>query len=404
MFSEDSKLLKFMPMIIIGMVVAIIAYMFLSQPEPRKRPRFERPVIVETMTVSEQDFQVYIETYGNIEAKTSGDLVSQVSGIIIEVSPKLESGRGFLKGDVLAKVDDKDYRIETTIAQAELANAQLALEQEKALAEQAKRDWNKINPNKQASSLVLRKPQVASAQAKLDAAKARLAKAKLALTRTNIVAPYDGKVIEKVADLGQLVSPNAPIAKILSSSSLEVRLPVPANKVQFLPAFTGEQKVELIADFGGFSQSWLASLDRADSVIDQTSRQWFVTAKIDGALIEKDPLLKVGQFVNARINGKQIDKAVIIPSRYIYDNQMVYLFNQGKLERRNVTIAWQGSEQSLIESGIQAGEQLIMTQLNFVADGAKLQLKGVKPKRDSFKAEQSKKNKKNQVKSEGATP
>ncbi len=378
---NKSLVVKIAPLVILVVAISIIAYMFLSQPEPRKRPRFERPVVVETMDVSQQDFQVFIESYGSIEAKTSGNLVSQVSGIVVNVSPQLESGRSFSKGDVLAKIDDKDYQIETTIAQAELANAQLALEQEKALAEQAKRDWSKINPTKQASDLVLRKPQVASAQAKLDAANARLAKARLALTRTTIVAPYNGKVIEKVADLGQLVSPNAPIAKILSSSSLEVRLPVPANKVQFLPAFKGDEKVELVADFGGFTQSWLAELDRADSVIDQTSRQWFVTAKIDGALMETDPLLKVGQFVNAKINGKRVADAIVIPSRYIYDNQLVYLFNQGKLERRNVIISWQGSEQSLIESGLQAGEQLITTPLSFVADGAQLQIKGQESKR-----------------------
>ncbi|WP_251358157.1 efflux RND transporter periplasmic adaptor subunit [Kangiella sp. TOML190] len=387
MAGQSSKLLKLLPFIIVAIIVAVIAMMFASKPKAGKRPSFDKPIIVEVKTVEAQPFQVYIESYGNIEAKTAGDLVAQVSGIITSVSNDFESGRSFKRGDLLATIDDKDYRIEVTIAQAELANALLTLEQEEALAEQAKRDWEKINPNKKASSLVLRMPQVASAKAKLDAAKARLAKAKLALDRTKVLAPYDGMIVEKQADLGQLVNQNTPIARIFASSSLEVRLPVPASKVQFLPNFdvstsaneSWSSEVELKADFGGFAKSWTASLDRSDSTIDQSSRQWFVTAKLDGELLKSDPLLKIGQFVNARINGKAIADVIVIPSKYIYDNNQVYLYQDGKLNRRRVEISWQGDQQSLIQSGLASGDKIITTPLNFVADGVKVQLQGEAP-------------------------
>ncbi|NVJ66806.1 MAG: efflux RND transporter periplasmic adaptor subunit [Gammaproteobacteria bacterium] len=384
-----SNLIKLLPLVIVASVVAVILFMFWSKPEPRKRTMQEKPVIVEVQELQAQPFQVYIESYGNIEAKTSGNLVAQVSGLITEVSDNFASGKSFKKGDVLAHIDDKDYKIEVTIAQAELANAQLTLQQEEALAEQAKRDWEKINPNKKASGLVLRQPQVASAKAKLDAARARLDKAKLALERTKVTAPYDGKIIAKLADVGQLINQNTPVAHIFASDTLEVRLPVAANKVQFLPDFTESNKVELSADFGGFSKNWPAKLVRTDSVIDQSSRQWFVTANIGGELLEQDALLKIGQFVNAKIYGLKLADALVVPSQWVYDNQYVYLYNQGKLERRQVTIQWQEDELSLIAAGLKPGEQVITTPVRFVAEGAKLQIKGqveAKPNRKNRKS------------------
>ncbi|MRX27599.1 efflux RND transporter periplasmic adaptor subunit [Kangiella sp. HZ709] len=376
MTMKKTLLIKILPFVIVGLIVTIIAAMYFTKPEARKRPQFEQAVIVEVQTIEPKPFQVYIDSFGNIEAKTSGNLVAQASGIITSVSEKMESGRSFKKGDLLATIDDKDYRIEVTIARAELANAKLSLQQEEALAEQAIRDWQKINPNKKASSLVLRKPQIASAKAKLDAAQARLEKAELALERTNIIAPYDGKVISKLSDLGQLVNQNTAIASIFSTSNLEIRLPIPTSKVEFLPSFNQDSKVELVADFGTFSKSWPATLDRSDSIIDQTSRQWFVTAIIDGSILENEPLLKVGQFVNARIFGVSLDQAIVIPSKYIYDDGQVYLYRDGKLARQKIETQWQGGDLSLIKSGVAAGDQLITTPLRFVADGASLQIKG----------------------------
>lgn len=381
--SEKPKkgiVLKVLPFIILIAVAAAIAYMYSSTPEPRKRPKFEKPIIVEVFEVAPQDIQTSVDSYGNIEAKTKGNLVSQVSGLITKISSNLETGGRFKKGDILAQVDDKDYRIEVTIAQAELANARLALQQERALAEQARINWNKINPNKKPSDLVIRKPQVDSAKAKLDAAKARLEKTKLALQRTKITAPYDGRVITKNTDIGQLVSPNATIAQIFSSATLEVRLPIPANRVRFLPDnFSRQAKIELTADFGNFSKSWEARLDRSDSIIDGNTRQWFVTAIIDGDLLTSDPYLKVGQFVNAKILGKTLSNAIVIPSSALYDNNLVYLYVDGRLKRRPVEIYWQGNEQSVIANGLEAGDKVISSPLSFVSEGAKLSIKGEEP-------------------------
>ena len=112
MSKSASNWIKLLPLVIVALVAAIIAYMFLSKPEPRKRAMQEKPVIVEVQELQAKPFQVYIESYGNIEAKTSGNLVAQVSGLITQVSDNFASGKSFRKGDVLAHIDDKDYKCE----------------------------------------------------------------------------------------------------------------------------------------------------------------------------------------------------------------------------------------------------------------------------------------------------
>ncbi|NVK22495.1 MAG: efflux RND transporter periplasmic adaptor subunit [Kangiellaceae bacterium] len=390
-----------LPLLIVVVVVMLIRYMMGNKPKAFDRPQREAVEVVEVKPIEFTDYQILVDSYGNIQAATSGNLVAQVSGLIIEVSPQFETGRAFEKGDWLVKLDARDYQIEVTIAQAELANARLTLNEELAKAEQAKRDWQKINGNRTASALVLREPQVASAKARLEAAQARLNKAKLSLSRATIVAPYSGYIIEKRADLGQLVNGNTPVATIFASDSLEVRLPVASNKVQFLQLESSKQdpvQIKLQADFGGLSKQWIATLDRTDSVIDDATRQWFVTAKLPADLLEKESLLKVGQFVSAEIEGRLLSQVVVIPSKLISQEQQIYIYDNGLLRRQKVKVLWQSDEMSVVdpmqsEPQLTEGMQLVTTALNFVADGAKARLKDERPDRprDQTVSERTKK-------------
>ena len=356
-----------LPLLILVVASAVTYRMLNSKPVAFNRPDIEQVEVVDVEALKLVDHQIFVDSYGTIEPTTSGNLVAQVSGIVTWVAPSFESGRAFDKGDALVRIDSRDYEIEVTIAQAEVATAQLALNEEVARSEQAFRDWKKINPNREATDLVLRKPQLASAQAKLAAAEARLQKAQLNLSRAQINAPYDGYIIEKLADLGQLISSNTPVASIFASDSLEVRLPVPSNRVRFLQL--GDEEV------------WLAELDRTDSVIDNATRQWFVTAKLPGSILKEEAYLKAGQFVSAQIEGRLLENVFVIPSKLISQNNEVFIFSEGRLHRQKVSVIWKGNDQSVIDpanSGelVREDNLLVSNVLSFVADGAKARIRG----------------------------
>lgn len=372
-----------LPLAILAVVIIAIMMMLSNKPEAMVRKPPQQVETVEVEPLELQSYQVFIDSYGNIEASTSSNLVAQVSGQVVSVANNFETGLPVKKGQELLQIDDRDYVIEVRIARAEVANAQLALNEEKARGEQALRDWNKINANKQASDLVLRKPQLASAQASLDAASARLEKAKLALSRTKVIAPYDGYVIKRLVSEGELINSNTPVATIFANDSLEVRLPIPSNKVQFL-ANDDNSKIKLQADFAGNTQTWVVDLDRSDSVIDEQTRQWFVTAKLPADFLQANPQVKVGQFVSAQIEGALLHNVAVVPSLVLTANNEVFIFSDNAVYRRSIRILWQDDKDTVIDPNgstpeLLAGDLVVTSKLNFVADGAQAKLKEGSP-------------------------
>ncbi|GAA4358248.1 efflux RND transporter periplasmic adaptor subunit [Kangiella marina] len=370
-----------LPIIILAGVIVLFKVMTSSKPKAFNRKAPETVETVEVRPVQFEDYQVFIDSYGNIEASTSSQLVAQVSGQVMSVAENFKTGLPIAKGQELLRIDARDYQIEVRIARAEVANAQLALNEEKARSEQALKDWKKINPNKTANALVLREPQLASAQAKLDAAIARLEKAKLTLSRSTVVAPYDGYIVERLVSVGELINSNTPVATIFSSDSLEVRLPVPSNKVQFLKSPNKKAaQVKLEADFAGETESWIVPLDRSDSVIDEQTRQWYITAKLPSDFLSANPKIKVGQFVSAEIEGELLSDVLVVPSTVLTADDQVFFYANESVSRRDIHILWQDEKHTVIapnksEPIIEEGEQLVTSRLTFVADGAKARLK-----------------------------
>jgi len=370
-----------LPLVILIGVVVLVKVMTSSKPKAFNRKPPETVETVEIAPVNYQDYQVFIDSYGNIEASTSSQLVAQVSGQVISVADNFKTGLPIKKGQELLRVDARDYKIEVRIAGAEVANAQLALNEEKARAAQALKDWKKINPNKKANALVLREPQLASAQASLEAATARLEKAKLALSRATVTAPYDGYIVQRLVSVGELINTNTPVATIFSSDSLEARLPVPSNKVQFLKSPNkGAAQVKLEADFAGQTESWIVPLDRSDSVIDEETRQWYVTAKLPSDFLAVNPKVKVGQFVSAEIEGELLEDVVVVPSTILTADDQIFVYREGAVYRRDIKILWQDEQSTVIDPtgekpNLEEGEQLVTSRLSFVADGAKARLK-----------------------------
>ena len=119
-----------------------------------------------------------------------------------------------------------------------LADAELALIQEEARAEQAARDWEKIGGDKPASDLVLRVPFLISAKARVTAAIASRNKAKADLDRTKIVAPFDCRVRSVNMNLGATIVPGAQLGTIYDPNNLMIRLPFSLDDYAQLPEKT----------------------------------------------------------------------------------------------------------------------------------------------------------------------
>ena len=108
------------------------------------------------------------------------------------------------------------------------------LQEEQARSRQARADWKSMGRKGEPTALTARLPQVAAAKANLAAGEAQVEKAELDLSRTRLIAPYDGRVISKQVDVGEFVNRGQALGRIHALDSAEVRLPLSAKQIRYL--------------------------------------------------------------------------------------------------------------------------------------------------------------------------
>ena len=364
--------------------IGIIALLVIFKPEAAKVAIPEVVVRVDTITTERASYPIIVTANGTVQAETRGDLVAQVSGEIVQVAENFTTGGTFKKGDTLLQIDQRDFQANLSQATAALSQADSAYRQEQATAKQAEEDWRRLGNVEPASDLVMRKPQLAAAKAQLDSAQAAFETAELNLSRTTITAPYDGRIIERRAVLGQFITMAAPVAEIFSTERIEVRLPISQQEFQqlglndFVHNSDEGIKCEVLitSSIGLQEYTWDAEIVRTDSTYDLNTRQINVIAEVSNPFSTNlnQPSLKIGQFVSARIQGRTVDDVYVIPNKSIREGGYVYVVREGKLAKANVSILWQDDQNALISSGISDGELVVTTSLNSTLTGAKAKL------------------------------
>jgi RND family efflux transporter MFP subunit len=368
----DFKNKKLLPFAIFGGALLIAVIIRLNPPESEQRQPFSGPMMtVETRAVAEVDYPILLESYGTVQPRTRSILVAQVGGQIVSVNENVRDGGFFEEGDVLATIDPRDYEADVRIAGAILMDARQTLAEAEARTNQAKEDWERLGNTGEAPDLVLRIPQLEAAKAKVISAESTLRKAELDFERTNIVAPFAGRILRKFVDLGQVVSPNTQLAEIYA-----IDLP---ESYRFGDATRPSQaRVEIHSQLGG-DDSWDAALVRTEGAIDETARQLHVIAQIDdpfGRGNEGQAPIKIGQYVTARLEGKTIPGALVIPNNTIYQGTYVYIVEGDILRRRDIEIAWQNDVEAIIAAGLNPGDMLITTPLGQVTSGIRVTVVG----------------------------
>lgn len=384
----NKKLMKIAPLAIFGGLLLVAVVIKLNPPAAPQRPAFSGPMmVVDTAPVMPRDYQIKLESYGTIQPQVETTLIAQVGGQIVSVNPNVRNGGFFNTGDVLASIDARDYEADVQIAEAILMDARQALAEAEARSNQAKEDWERLGNEGEAPALVLKVPQLQAARARIASAESTLQKAELRLERTRIVAPFDGRILKKYADIGQVVSSNSPLADIYATDYVEIRLPIRNRDLGFIDlpeTYRFEDGAKEVAGVKILSQfadggTWDARLVRTEGAIDATARQLHVIAQIDNPFDResdnKTPL-KIGQYVAATLDGKTVADAIVIPNNAIYQGAYVYVVEDGILQRREIEIEWQNDSDALVSEGLSPGDALVTTSLGQVSSGIRVSVTG----------------------------
>ncbi len=365
-------------LIAVGVVlfgIVNMAALFMTGPKLETKATSPLAPLVRVMDVKPERVQMTSVTHGTIAPRTESALTPEVSGRVVSISESMVAGGFFRKGDVLVSVEKLDYRLALEQARAALARSESELDNaHKTNTRQTDLLKKQLTSDSQSDDAQNR---LRVAEASLREARARLAKAERDLERTEIVAPYDGRVRNKQVDVGQFVNRGNPIATIFATDYVEVRLPIKDDELQFVDvplggnANTMGAPVTLQAKFGGEQVEWLGHVARTEGEIDPQTRMVNVVARVLSPYeTEKGkPPLSVGLFVSAEIQGGFFDDVVVLPRIALRGASQVYVVDaDNKLRFREVEVLREVNDLVYVKEGLSRGERVCISPLETAID------------------------------------
>ena len=318
---------------VVGVVGAAITVSTSLQPESSNR--FERPaasaVAVSVVAPAPTAFEPAVRLNGVVAARTITDVVPQVGGRVVAVSPTFRPGAAFNQGDVLFRIDSKDYElaVERTLAEIEAARSELALLEAQSAAE--RRIWDQQFADRQIPDLVARVPQIAAAKARIQSGEAARDAARLSLERTIVRAPFDGRVLDTRLDVGQVVNAGVSLGSIFSNDSLEISAPVSSEELALLGETLGRSAS--IHREGDAVASLEARVVRKAASLDERTRLRTLYLAADDSVD-----LTLGEFVAVEILGDMTPTAFEVPAASLTSRNQVWVVDGGVLRPREVEV------------------------------------------------------------------
>jgi RND family efflux transporter MFP subunit len=378
--SKKRMVQLFVVLIVIGIGALGMIKLTESKPKMKKqKPPVPLPM-ARTVVITTRTQAIVIKGEGTVSPVQEMILAPQVDGKLVYISPSLINGGAFRKGDILLRIEQEDYRLSVTLAESKVKNAQslLRLAEEESAA--AKEEWFQLylddkSRGKEPPPLVLKEPQLAAAKAKLAADNASLRKALLDLERTELKAPFSGRVETESVDLGQYVRPGEKLASLFSTDVAEVVVPLEDESLLWfhVPGFTPGKGpgsgAKIMARIAGRDRVWEGQVVRSEGKMDQRTRMIRVVVRVDKPYAKKPPLA-IGLFVRVEIKGQTLPDLAVIPRSALHQGDVVWVVDkEDRLRFRRVVTARIDGEMVQIREGLNNGENVIVSDLKAVTDG-----------------------------------
>ena len=309
-------------------------------------------VPVEVSPVAKRTISASYAGTATLEAPGEAQVVAKTSGVMVQLLA--EEGDVVKKGQVLARIDQDRPRLE---------------------AERARATVNKLRNNyRRAQELLAQK--LVSAEAvdqiryDLESAQASLDLAQLELSYTNIVAPFDGVIAQRMVKPGNLIALNAPVFRIVDNSSLEAPLNVPEREMATLRA---GMPLRMVVDSAP-GKVFEGRVDRVSPVVDAGRGTVRVVAAFEGS-----SELRPGMFGRIEVVYDERPDALTLPRTALLEENgetAVYVVRDKKAVRVLVQLGYVNGEIAEVRSGLQEGEQVITAGKVAVRDGSEVEIIG----------------------------
>jgi len=378
MGAQENKKRRLILPVIVVIGVTLILVVFMNKFKPVEQEKDDEIIIpvVEVISIDPIDYNIPIKTEGMVMPQTSISFASEIAGKVISVSENFSNGGKFKKGDVLVKVDPKDYELSITRAKANVSSAQASLYLEQAKSDLARNDWKKYGKQGEPSALNLNLPQVASAKAALDGAKADLNLAQRNLDKTKVIAPFDGVIFSKSVDVGQFVNTGMSLATIASTEVAEIRVSLSDEQLIQSGLSDSIQNTQVSISSEELKDiQWIGKVKQIEAQRDSRTLMNYVIIEIEQPFTQQEMALRFNTFVTVEFAGKNLVGVFPINREFMLLNNRIKLLDSDlKLNIQEVKVVYSNDESLFISEGLKSSDKVITTQLPNIKVGSQLKL------------------------------
>ncbi len=421
MRSSLKKLLLIPPLLLAAAALVVAVK---SKDKPERTPPAERTTVVRTIEAPSVTVIPRALGYGSVAPGRVWRAVAEIGGKVVETHPQLKKGAILEAGTVLLRIDPTDYRLAVSEAKAnvravrgqlaELAakekNTRLSLEIDQRSLELSRNDLQRkrqLLARKNASqaavdqeerNVLARRQAVQSLantlnlipaerevlRAQLALHQAQLKSAERDLERTTITAPFDCRIAEVNVEEAQFAAPGKVLVVADGIDTAEIDAQVPIGRlINLVPADTEvpDRIAAAMSDLpsllafsavvrlrgGEVEAQWPARFVRISDAVDPETRTIGVIVAVDepyGKVLPgvRPPLAK-NMFVEVELSGKPRPAQVVAPRAALHDGRLYLLGAGGRLEIREVEVAFSQSNFAVIGKGLAAGERVVVSDL-----------------------------------------
>jgi len=364
------------PVLVVLGGAAVAVGVSLMGTEPVIVAQDEPELVVQTQVARVAAHQAIVAATGLIAPGREVSVIPEVSGRIVYVSERLVPGGRFRTGEVMARIDARDYEFAVEQQRGLVRSAELEVEMERARQAIALEEWRLLGDGGEPSPLVIRESQRAAAEMNLNANRSALDRAQLGLERTELRAPFNSTVLAEAVDEGQVVGPQSQVARLIGTDEVRILLSVRLEDLELiqLPVDGEEGSLVLVRQRVGADRVVERTgrvAHRVDELDPETRRaQVLVLVENPMSLGDALPLLP-GAFVDAEVQGRSIEGAIAVPRAAVYDGNTVWVLSaQSRLERRRISPLWSDAAYMYVSEGLEDGAALVLSPLVNPVEGA----------------------------------
>ena len=349
---------------------------FTGGGERREPPK---PLAVRAAAARIDDVDVYFKAIGTVTAPNTVTVRSRVDGELMALH--FTEGQFVKEGDLLAEIDPRPFAVQKMQAEGQLARDEAQLKQARLELERYRKLIKEHSISKQ--QLETQEGLVGQYEGAVLAGKASVADAELQLTYSRITAPISGRVGLRRVDVGNIVrsSDSDGIVVITQMLPMDVVFTLVEGQIPdvihaLIAAKRAGTSLEVEA-WGQDNRTLLAkgALLTIDNQIDTTTG----TVKAKARFGNDEYRLFPNQFVNARLKVSTLAKALVVPTAAVQRNNdgfFVYVVENGAVRTAPVVTGYASDKDTVIESGVAAGDVVVTDGVDRLRDGMKVEYDG----------------------------